>query len=127
MSNDHPNMQLLSQLNLRDLDSSAGLFSDDFVWHYTNRNLPELEGNYAGVDGLKLFFKSLAGKTGGTFNVELVTALPIGEEFVVVLVRDTMELDGKSIALDALVVWRVVDGKLAEAWDIPATSAVQFQ
>ncbi len=55
MNEMHSNMALLSALNLRDLSASAELFSDDFVWHYFNPNLPDLEGDFAGIEGLKLF------------------------------------------------------------------------
>lgn len=125
MSEMHPNIALLSALDLRDLDASAELFSDDFVWHYFNPNLPDLEGDFSGVEGLKRFFGALAVDTGGTFHVEPVSATPIGNEFVVVHVRDTMEHEGSPIALDAVVVWRIVGGKLAEAWDIPAANDVE--
>ena len=67
MTEDHPNLALLSKLDIRDLNASATLFSDDFVWHYFNPNLPDVEGDYIGVDGLKKFFAILAEKTGGTF------------------------------------------------------------
>ena len=124
MNEMHPNIALLAALNLRDLDASAELFSDDFVWHYFNPNLPDLEGDFAGVEGLKRFFGTLAGNTKGTFKVEPISATPIGNEFVVVHVRDTMEHEGDPISLDAVVVWRIIGGKLAEAWDIPATHDV---
>ena len=120
MTEDHPNLALLSKLDLRDLNASAALFSDDFVWHFFNPNLPDFEGDYIGVDGLKKFFAIIAGKTGGTFKVEPISVMPFGEELVVVHARDTMELEDNSIVVDVAVVWRIVDGKFAEAWDIPS-------
>lgn len=120
MTEEHANLVLLSKLNIRDLDASAALFSDDFVWHYFNPKLPDVEGDYTGVDGLKKFFAIIAGKTGGTFKVEPISAMHFGEELVVVHARDTMEFDDNSIALDVAVIWRIVEGKFAEAWDIPS-------
>jgi len=120
MTEDHPNLALLSKLDIRDLNASAALFSDDFVWHFFNPNLPDAEGDYIGVDGLKKFFAIIAGKTGGTFKVEPISAMPFGEELVVVHARDTMELEDNSIVVDVAVVWRIVDGKFAEGWDIPS-------
>jgi hypothetical protein len=38
----HPNIALLSQLDLHNLDACANIFADDFVWHYFNPKLPEL-------------------------------------------------------------------------------------
>ena len=120
MTDPHPNIELLMKLDLRDLDASAALFSDDFVWHFFNPKLPGIEGDYAGVDGLKAFFKALAGKTEGSFKVEPVSVTPVGNELLVVHVRDTMNLDDTSVVTDAVVVWRIVDGHFTEAWDIPA-------
>ena len=120
MTKDHPNLVLLSKLDIRDLNASAALFSDDFVWHYFNPKLPDVAGDYIGVDGLKRFFASIAGKTDGTFKVEPISVTPIGGELVVVHARDTMELEENSIAVDVVVVWRIVEGKIAEAWDIPS-------
>ena len=124
MPEQHPNITLMSKLDLRDLDASAGLFSADFVWHFFNPNLPDVQGDYFGVEGLKDFFKSLAGKTGGTFKVEPVSITPAGDELVVVHVRDTMTLQGNSLIIDAVVVWRIVDGRIAEAWDIPSVHTI---
>ena len=120
MTEEHPNLALLSKLDVRDLNASAALFSDDFVWHYFNPKLPDVEGDYLGVDGLKKFFAIIAGKTGGTFRVEPISGVNFGDELVVVHARDTMEFEDNPIALDVAVVWRVVDGKIAEGWDIPS-------
>jgi uncharacterized protein len=120
MTNLHPNAELLMKLNLRDLDASAALFSDDFVWHFFNPRLPDVQGDYVGVEGLKAFFKAMAGKTKGSFNVQPVSVTPVGNELLVVHVQDTMDLGGVSVETDAVVVWRIVGGKITEAWDIPA-------
>ncbi len=120
MTEDHPNVALLSKLDLRDLDASASLFSNDFVWHYFNPKLPEVEGDYVGVDGFKKFFSILAGKSKGTFKVEPISATPVGDELVVVRTCNSMELDDTSTAVDVVVIWRIVDGKFAEGWDIPS-------
>jgi predicted SnoaL-like aldol condensation-catalyzing enzyme len=34
-------------------------------------------------------------------------------------------LEGSSIEFDAVVVWRIVNGKVAEAWDIPAVNTIR--
>ena len=31
-----------------------------------------------------------------------------------------MDFEGQTIEIDAVVVWRVVDNRMVEAWDIPA-------
>jgi predicted SnoaL-like aldol condensation-catalyzing enzyme len=32
---------------------------------------------------------------------------------------------GTEIDFDAIVVWRIVDGRISEAWDIPAINTVR--
>ena len=120
MTDPHPNVELLMKLNLGDLDASAELISDDFVWHFFNPKLPDIQGDYLGVEGLKTFFATLAGQTKGSLNVQPVSVTPVGDELLVVHVQDRMTLDGQPLQTDAVVVWRIVNGLLAEAWDIPA-------
>ena len=117
----HPNVALIMRLDPRNLPAAADLFAEDFVWHYVNPHLPDIQGDYAGVDGLRTFFEKLAALSKGSFRVNPVSATPFGDELVVTHVRNTMTLeDGEPIAIDAVVVWRIVDGRLAEAWDIPS-------
>ena len=124
MSSEHPNIVLMKKLDLRNLDECVDLFAPDFVWHYFNRELPSLEGDYTGVEGLKLFFAKLADDSDGTFKVEPLAAQAYGEELVVAHVRDTMTRDGQTMSLDALAIWRIVDGRIVEAWDIPAINTI---
>ncbi|MDV3348038.1 nuclear transport factor 2 family protein [Leptothoe sp. ISB3NOV94-8A] len=128
MAKEHANVTLLKRLD-EYLDNSniagaSGLFSKEFVWHFFNSQLPDMQGDYLGVEGLQAFFEKLAVMTGGTFHVEPVAIIPIGDELVVTHVQDTMTLDGQSIKLDAVVVWRIVNGYIAEAWDIPAIHTI---
>lgn len=120
MNTAHPNLLLLGQLDLRDLESCKDLIAENFVFHYFNPKLPDLEGDYVGHEGFKNFFDRLAQMTSGTFEVQPITATPVGDELVVVQTRNTLTLDSHAIAIDVVVVWRFVDGKFAEAWDIPS-------
>lgn len=120
MTTDHPNVSLLKRLDPRNLGNSADLFAPDFVWHFFNPKLPDIQGDYIGPEGLQTFFKKMAGVTGRTFNVTPISATAMGDELVVSHVRDTMTLKGQSIVIDVVVVWRMVEGRLAEAWDIPS-------
>jgi len=79
-----------------------------------------MEGDYFGADGLTAFFKAMAAKTGASVDVQPVSATPVGNELLVVHIRGTMCLDGTSVMTDAAIVWRIVDGHIAEAWGIPA-------
>ncbi|MEO1353078.1 MAG: nuclear transport factor 2 family protein [Cyanobacteria bacterium J06635_15] len=124
---EHPNVSLISQLDTGSLAENADLFARDFVWHFFNPKLPKLQGDYVGVKGLRIFFEKLAMITGGTFRIEPLSITPIGDELVVTHVIDRMMFEGHPIELDAVVVWRIVNGLIAEAWDIPSVYTEQPQ
>ncbi|MGI9455257.1 MAG: nuclear transport factor 2 family protein [Aeoliella sp.] len=120
MTETHPNVALLSQFDPTNLAGMAEVLEEGFVWHFVNPSLPEHHGDYVGLTGLQDFFKRTQGFSGGTFKIKPVSVTAIGDELVVVHVKDTMVFEGTPMEIDAVVVWRIVDGKLAEAWDIPA-------
>jgi len=125
MKKEHPNMAVLQRLDLSNMEANAEVIADNFVWHYFNRELPELHGDYHGITGFADFFKKMAGDTGGSFTVNVISTTPMGDELVVTHVKDTMTLKGKPIEVDAVVVWSIADGKIQEAWDIPAIHSVR--
>ncbi|MEM9507055.1 MAG: nuclear transport factor 2 family protein [Cyanobacteria bacterium P01_E01_bin.35] len=127
MTNEHPNVSILRRLNPRNLTQSADLFSEEFTWHFFNPKLPDVHGDYTGLPGLQGFFKKLSRITSGTFQVKPIAITAIGDELVVTHVKDRMTLENRAIELDAVVVWRIVNGKIAEAWDIPAIYTEQLQ
>lgn len=120
MNQEHPNVSLMKQLDILNLASCAHLFASDFVWHYINPNLPEVEGDYAGLAGLQAFFQAISSETSGSFKVRPVSINAFGDELVVTHVRNSMSLEGRPIHVDAIVVWRFVNGQITEAWDIPS-------
>ncbi|MEW7291039.1 nuclear transport factor 2 family protein [Aquimarina sp. 2304DJ70-9] len=120
MNKEHPNIGVLKRFNPANIAASAEVLSEDAVFHFFNPELPEVEGDYLGLKGFMDFFKKMAGNTGGSFKVNPVSITPMGDELVVTHVKDTMVLKGKSMEIDAVVVWRIIDGKIKEAWDIPA-------
>ncbi|GAB5400566.1 MAG: hypothetical protein Aureis2KO_21510 [Aureisphaera sp.] len=119
MNKEHPNINILMRFNPADPDTLAEVLAEDFVWHYINPELSDLEGDYFGLSGLKDFFNRLAGRTGGSFKVNPVSITPMGDELIITHVKDTMSLDGGPMEIDAIVVWCIIDGKIKEAWDIP--------
>ncbi|WP_299726488.1 nuclear transport factor 2 family protein [uncultured Tateyamaria sp.] len=126
MTDDHPNLAVLKRLDLADLSGSAEQFTAGFVWHYFNIALPDLHGDYQGAAGLGRFFTKLTADTDGTFRIDPLSIAAFGDELVVTHVRDRLVLDGQSMAIDAVVVWRIVDGLITEAWDIPAINTATF-
>lgn len=121
----HPNLSIMNRLDIKNLDACADVFADNFVWHYFNPKLPKLEGNYQGVSGLKSFFSKLSETGNGVFQVNPVDVRAVGDELVFVQVCNQLALEDGPIEFDAIVIWRIVDGKIAEAWDIPAVHTVR--
>ena len=121
----HPNMSVLMKLDIQNLDACRNVFAGNFIWHYFNPRLPELEGEHCGIEGLKGFFTKLNERSNSSFQVNVIDTRPIGDEFVITQVCDRMNLDGNAMEIDAIVIWRIVDGKIAEAWDIPAINTVR--
>jgi len=124
----HPNLSIINSLDIENLDACADLFANNFVWHYFNPERPEFEGNYQGVSGLKDFFAKMKESSNGAFQVNPVEARAVRDELVVVHACNRFALeamDGGTIEFDAIVVWRIVNGKIAEAWDIPAVHTVR--
>jgi len=119
MAKEHPNISILKRFNPANPNTLAEVLAEDFVWHYINPKLPELEGDYVGLSGLTDFFNRLGGRTGGSFKVNPVSITPMGDELVTTHVKDRMLLEGNQMEIDAIVVWCIIDGKIKEAWDIP--------
>ncbi len=120
MTDEHANLKLLARLNIRDLDSCADLFAEDFVWHYVNPRLPDVQGDYLGVRGLKTFFEKIDARTRGNFEPRTVWLAPFGDELVVMHNKNRLKIDGRAIETDVALVWRIVDGRFSEVWDIPS-------
>ena len=120
MAENHPNLALLMRVDPANITESADVFAEDAVWHYFNPRLPDLEGDYVGLAGLRDFFAKLAAATEGTFKVEPISVTPVGDELVVMHTRNTMTLPGEEVVTEVVVVWRIVDGRIAEVWDIPS-------
>jgi len=120
MAQEHPNISLIKRLNPLDMASAIDLFADDVVFHYFNPKLPDLQGDYVGPAGIRQFFDAIGALSQGTFNVEPRAVTPVGDELVVVQTRNTMTFEGEPIAIDVMVVWRIVEGRITEVWDIPS-------
>ena len=128
MNTEHPNIAVLQKLDPKNLAGTSEVLAEDMVWHYFNHELPQLQGDYVGPDGFRKFFEKMASVSTGTFKVKPISATPMGDELVVVQARNTMTIEDQVIEVDAVVVWRIVDGKIKEAWDIPAVyTAKQFE
>jgi len=118
MHKEHPNISILKRFNPANPETLAEVLAKNFVWHYINPELSELEGDYFGLSGLTDFFQKIAGRTSGSFVVNPISIIPMGDELVITHVKDRLSLGGKPMEIDAVVVWCIIDGKIKEAWDI---------
>ncbi len=123
MAEEHPNIALLKRFDLRDPASWGEVMAEDVIWHYANPNLPDLNGDHVGRDGVRNFFQAIGARSGGTFNIQPVSVTPIGNELVVVQSWNTLVIEGDSVAVDVEVVWRIVRGVIVEVWDIVSGEA----
>jgi hypothetical protein len=62
------------QLFTGSIDQVKDLLGPGFVWHYFNPRLPDLQGDYAGVQGVKSFLRRLSELTKDSFRFEPVSA-----------------------------------------------------
>ena len=120
MANEHPNISILKKFDPTNIASSADVLAEDAVFHFFNPRLPDVQGDYVGVKGIQSFFKIIGERTNGTFRVNPISATAVGDDLVVAQTKNTMILGGQEIETDVVVVWRIVDGRITEIWDIPS-------
>ncbi len=105
--------------------SLEDLFAHDFVFHFFNPHLEELNGDHRGYDGFRRLFERLHEESDTGFHNEPHSLTPYGDELVVADATNTVSFAGTVLDVDAIVVWRIVDGRISEAWDIPAINTVR--
>ena len=127
MNKEHPNISILKRFNPANPNTLAEVLAKDFIWHYINPKLPDLEGDYFGLSGLTDFFQKLAGRTSDTFKVNPISIAPMGDELIITHVKDTMVLEDKPKEIDAIVLWCIIEGQIKEAWDIPIVHTAKMK
>lgn len=120
MHEEHPNITILKRFNPANVETISAVLAEDAVFHFFNPKLPDIQGDYKGFNGFKMFFEKMAKRTNGAFGVNPISATPVGDELVVVHSRNTINFENQLLEIDAVIVWRIVDGKIKEVWDIPA-------
>lgn len=120
MSDTHPNVALIERLDIHDIAASKDVFAEDAVFRYFNPLLPDLQGDYVGLADIRDFFQKIGALSEGTFRIEPVSATAVGNELVVVHTRNSLTFDNQPITMDVVVVWRIVNGRVTEVWDIPS-------
>ena len=120
MAGEHPNIYVLQKFDPTNIAGSADVLAEGVVWHFFNPLLLDMQGDYVGLTGIQTFFEKIGELTDGTFEVNPISATAIGDELVVAHTKNAMLLKNQQIAIDVVVVWRIVDGRITEVWDIPS-------
>ena len=123
------NMDVVAQIgaSIRDgfADSDSELFADGAVFHFFNAQLPHLAGDHTGFDSIRRLFKRLNEESETGFVSQPHSLSAYGDELVVASATHTLTFGGSTLEVDAVVVWRVLDGRVHEVWDIPAINTVR--
>lgn len=125
MTSADENLEILGEIDLSDLDSCAHLLAENIVWHVFNPASPDMHGDYEGLDGLRAMHEKLVAMSQGTLETHPIGGLTIGDELLFTQTVVTFERGGRLFEYDAATTWRIVDGKVAEVWDIPAVYTVR--
>jgi ketosteroid isomerase-like protein len=96
-----------------DLAAVQAVFDPDVVWHAYN--LGQLGGDHRGWPVVQAFFVRTAQLTKGTFHIDVQEILA-NENSVAAVVYSRGERDGKSLDSRQIHQYRIVDGRVAEAW-----------
>ncbi len=127
MNQEHPNISVLKRFDPTNIAGAADILAEDAVWHFFNPILPDVQGDYIGLKGFQAFFEKMGGLTKGTFKANPISVSAVGDELVVAHSKNTMVLEDRQMEIDAVVVWRIVSGKITEAWDIPSVHTVKVR
>jgi len=96
-----------------DVPALADVFAADVVWHYPGTS--DLSGDHVGRDAVLGFLGQFMERSGGTYRAVLREVMA-SEKFASGWANDVATRDGKSLDVNAVVVFQMSDGKVVEAW-----------
>jgi len=115
----HPNEAVIrtayEAFSAGDMETMAGLFANDAVWHVPGRN--KVAGDYEGVDAILGYYGDLDEAMGGTFRIDEIHDILANDQHVVSMHRSSAEKDGVSHTFNEVFVFHVSNGKITEAWE----------
>jgi len=118
-TNLHPNVLLLTKLDINDKTQMRSKFSKNIVWRFFNPKIRNIDGDYHGVGGVVKLFELLDIITRGAFEYTPIKTIAVGNELVMMHVKNRISSGTNPIELNTVLVWRIVNEKIAEVWNIP--------
>lgn len=98
----------------RDWDAVRDLLAEDVVWHEGNGN-QDYSGDHHGRETVAELIAKLVEVTGGTFALEPREIISTAEH-VAAAVPWQADRSGIHVEGNDLAVYRIADGRIAEAW-----------
>jgi ketosteroid isomerase-like protein len=101
----------------RDGSAVRKMLAPDVTWHELGPE-QDYSGVHRGRDRVTALLERLVDVTGGSFSLEPINAITTAEH-VATNVRWHAERGGTHVDGNDLAVFRIADGKIAEAWFFP--------
>jgi uncharacterized protein len=99
------------------------LLAEDVVWHVPGESA--IAGDHRGVDAVIDYFETRRRLAAGSMRIHPGEALA-GADFAVQLADGTAEIDGRTVRWSTVGVYRLENGRVAEAWLVP-TNLAKFE
>jgi len=108
--------QLYDDRRRRDWPAVRAALADGIVWHEPGDE--DYSGDHRGAEAVLALLQRLVAVTGGTFTLEPADAL-VTDQHVAVRIEWSADRAGLTATGQELAVYRVTDGRIAEAWFFP--------
>ena len=114
----HPNIELMRRYSAALTAGKAAdalpFFADDLVLHIPGRS-PHA-GTFRGKDAVLAYYTRMFRDTEGRFQPLGVDDILASDTHAASLVRWRVERHGRTLEIDRVVIYRIVDGLIAEIW-----------
>jgi len=117
---EHPNITLWRKgqeaFSRRDFDAIRDVFSDDVVYHFPGTH--QFAGDSVGLDAVTQGLARIVSEAN--IQITEVHSVMADDGHVVALIRFSATRGDKQLSFNQANVYHVVDGKITEAWLLPA-------
>ncbi|MDO4782710.1 MAG: nuclear transport factor 2 family protein [Capnocytophaga felis] len=96
-----------------DFETVNILLTDDLIWHQPGKGV--LSGSYEGKDVVFAHLSRMAELSKGSFGIE-VDFISENRNLVAVGVHFSLSVDGNSMAMKGIDVFRIEENKICEVW-----------